>query len=411
MDSSKFYEALLSLTPDWSVSRVDTDPSSAEVHVYLSYRSEDAISPETGVRCPIYDYREERQWRHLDTMQYRTYLHARVPRVRTGTGIVTVAVPWADARSHLTWLFEEWAIELLLVTKNQSRTARLLRISFDQIHRLMERAVDRGLSDREQEWSDPSSSLTVLSIDEKSAHYGRQFVTVLSDPVRGRVLEVADGRTAEAARSAIESVLPPPLLTKIQAVSADMAASYTKAVRETLPQAQIVYDKFHLFQYLNKAIDQVRRMEVRSQPELRRTRFLLFKHPDNLTMLERQTFDLLNEIHLKTALAWRIRENFRAMYAHCTSIDEARDYVRKWRDHAMASSLKPIQEVARMFDRHLHGILNYFRHPITNAMAEQLNGKIQQLRVTARGYRNTTNLRIAILFYLGNLNLLPQKTQ
>src|SRR5215210_8183811 len=152
MQSTEFYRSLLQLSADWSVSKIETTHEDQSIHVYLSYVGDGAPSPQTGECCPIYDYREERQWRHLDTMQYRTYLHARVPRVRLPNGeVVTVRVPWADAQSHHTLLFEAMAIAWLQASKNQTQTARLLRISFDQMHRIVTRAVLRGQTRRLQQ--------------------------------------------------------------------------------------------------------------------------------------------------------------------------------------------------------------------------------------------------------------------
>ena len=95
MQNTEFYHSLLHLTSDWRVSRVETDHSTRVIDVYIDYTRSNASSPDGSQRCPIYDRREERRWRHLDTMQYKTYLHARVPRIRLSSGkVVTISVPW-----------------------------------------------------------------------------------------------------------------------------------------------------------------------------------------------------------------------------------------------------------------------------------------------------------------------------
>jgi transposase len=96
------------------------------------------------------------------------------------------------------------------------------------------------------------------------------------------------------------------------------------------------------------------------------------------------------------------------MYATWSRVDEAIEYFYRWKDHALRTMIQPIQTIVRQFETHIHGIVNYFRYPITNARAEQLNSKISQLNRIAKGFRRARNIRTAILFFFGNLELLPQ---
>ena len=100
--------------------------------------------PECGTTLPLYDHAEERAWRHLDSCQFQTYLHARPPRVQCAThGVKQVRLPWAEARARFTTLFERLAIDVLLETDILGAT-RILRISWDEAWHLQERAVARG---------------------------------------------------------------------------------------------------------------------------------------------------------------------------------------------------------------------------------------------------------------------------
>ena len=105
------------------------------------------VAPICGAAATLYDHREERRWRHLDSCQFQTYLVASLPRVRCAThGVHTVAVPWTLPHSRFTLLFERFAIDILLATQVQGKTAALLRLTTSQIHDLMARAVERGLA-------------------------------------------------------------------------------------------------------------------------------------------------------------------------------------------------------------------------------------------------------------------------
>ena len=315
LDPADLYATMLGLDSDWGVSHVDVDHSILEVHVYLEYTKRDALAPGLTDRLTIYDWREARMWRHLDSMQYKTFVHARLPRVRRPDGtVVTVAVPWAEASERRTWLFEVWSIQMLLGTKNQTQAARLLRLSFDELHRIMERAVERGLLRREEDFQIDGSGIERLSIDEKAYRRGRRFITVLSDPKEGRILEVAEGRSLEAAQSALHSALAPHLLEQVRTVTVDMAPAYRQAVELTLPKATIVYDKFHVIKHLTEVIDQVRRQEVQTQPLLKNTRFLWLTKLENQIEAQRkrmdQLFEQIDSLALRTAQAWKVRESF-----------------------------------------------------------------------------------------------------
>lgn len=410
MDIPLIYEHLLSLPSEWRIDRISVDDVGHSVDVYLIYTKSTGRDPSSGEERPLYDLRPERSWRHLDTLQYKTYLHARLPRVVSSSGTpITIDIPWSEASSRHTWFFEHLAIEVLLATKNQSRAAQLLRLSFYQMHRIMERAVMRGMLDRADALETGRLKVTAIGIDEKCYQY-RTFLTVVSDSTRGAILDVSQGRTIVDATRAIRAALPGrQIRAGVTSVTLDMAPAYRTAVEQQLPKAWITYDKFHLFQHLTEAIDQTRRREVQEQHLLKNTRFLWLKNKEHQTETERLRFDACNDLHLKTAVAWKIRENFREMY-RSESPRKALDYFHLWRKDVLESMNRPMAKVADMFYRHLDGIINYFYSPGSNARAERLNGKIQELKVSGKGYRTFQGLRIAILFFYAKLDLFPLKT-
>lgn len=96
---------LLQNNDDWEIDRVTCDDSADEIHITLKYRH-DTIHVD-GKGFPIFDFRHERSWRHLDMWQYKTILEARVPRYQDGDGIKSVLVPWAMPNSRLSWLMKK----------------------------------------------------------------------------------------------------------------------------------------------------------------------------------------------------------------------------------------------------------------------------------------------------------------
>jgi len=113
--------------------------------------------------CPQAELAPERKWRHLDTMQFATEIHARVPRTKcSDCGVKTIAVPWAGKHSRFTLLFEVFAIEVLCACANVSPAAGLLGLSWDAMHSIIERAVERGLDRRSLD------NIEHVGVDEKS---------------------------------------------------------------------------------------------------------------------------------------------------------------------------------------------------------------------------------------------------
>ena len=90
---------------DWNIESVTCDDSTEEIHVKLKYIHEDVVID--GKHHPIYDYRDERNWRHLDLWQYKTFIDARIPRYWDKGRIVSMEVPWALPSSRLSWLMEK----------------------------------------------------------------------------------------------------------------------------------------------------------------------------------------------------------------------------------------------------------------------------------------------------------------
>ena len=296
-------------------------------------------------------------------------------------------------------------IDLLQATKNQTKTALLLRMGFGQINRIMYASVKRGLDRRNN-----LSEIRHISIDEKSFKRGHDYVTVLSSPQTGAVLNVSHGRKKEDVKKVINDTFTDDQTQAIETVSTDMWEAYITTVKEELPSAKLCHDKFHLVKYLNAAVDMVRRKETKTQEELRHSRFVWLKDLANLTEKQRLKFEAINNVNYETARAWRIKENFRDITFN-QPFEDAFILFCRWCADALKSQIKAIIKVAEMFKRHTAGILNAMALNKSNAMAERLNGKIQEIKLSAKGYRSFENFRAAILFYHGKLSLYPQETK
>jgi len=405
---TEHYRLLLGLDAAWEVSDVSLCLEEKRVEILLDHQGSRVKCPECGVECSIADHAPERTWRHLDTMRFETRLRARVPRADCqACGVKTTAVPWAGKHSRFTLLFEAFAIQVIQACGNVKNAASLIGLDWDSVHRIMERAVQRGLARRELE------SLDYLGIDEKSFRRGHSYVTLLVDLTGSRVLEVVADRTEEAAHQLWE-VLSEPQKEQVAAVATDMWPAFVNSIETHAPQAEVVHDRFHISKHLNEAVDQVRRQEHKTLKQkgdgrLTGSKQLWLFNPENLSEDRWIEFEALKDQELKTSRAWAIKEQFRWLWEYRYA-GNARKFFASWYGWAARSRLKPIIKVAKMLQRHLDNILSYFRHRITNAMSEGFNSRIQSIKSQARGFRAFENFRTRILFYCGKLDLLPKDT-
>jgi transposase len=405
-DLNDHYGLLLGLVPPWCVSTVDLQMEQKRVVIEIHWPYEQTVScPECGVSCRMKDHRDERNWRHLDTMQFETIVTCRVPRADCPRhGAKTLPVPWAVPHSRFTLMFERFAIEVLYGARSITQATALLGISWDQAQSIQERAVDRGLSRRKLE------EIKYVGIDEKNFGKGHDYVSVISDISKGCVLNVIPERTKEATME-LWKTIPQEQRGSIRAVAMDMWEAFMNVTGEVVPHADIVHDKFHCSKYLGEAVDKVRKQENRELAEqgndvLKGTKFLWLKNPKNWNEKQESDFEALRNEELKVSRAWAIRQSFNGLWNYWYR-KPAEKYFRQWYYWATHSQLKPMIEVARTLKRHLKGILNYCKHRITNAVAEGLNSKIQTLKTNARGFRNFDHYRISILFHCGKLDVYP----
>src|ERR1043165_896458 len=188
MRDTELYRHLLGLETPWTVANVELKVKEQRVDVWAEHGDTVWPCPECGKSFALYDHAPERSWRHLDSCQFMTYLHARIPRVECSEhGVHQVRVPWAEPKSRFTALFERLVIDVLKETDVTGAT-RILRITWDEAWHIMEQAVARGHGRKEKK------SVRRIGIDEKSAAKGHRYLTIVSDLDHGTVEYIADER-------------------------------------------------------------------------------------------------------------------------------------------------------------------------------------------------------------------------
>lgn len=401
------YCKLLGLEKPWKVVSVDLALETQRVEIRVAHGKGGRVRcPDCDGECAIHDEAPERQWRHLDTMQFETIIKARTPRANcSDCGVKTVAVPWAGKHSRFTLLFEAFAIEVLKSSASISSACQLLKLDWSAADRIMSRAVERGLARRGDE------PVEKLGIDEKSFRSGHRYVSTLNDLAAGRVIEVVEGRDEQSASKLFES-LSAAQLDKVEAIALDMWRAFINASKKSCPDADLVHDKFHISKHLGEAVNAVRKAEVKKlrsvgDTRLDGTRWWWLYSEENIKDEIWEDFEELKNSELKTGRAWTIKECFRWFWEPRHTREEAKEYFDQWYAWAIRSRLAPIKKVARMLKSHLNELLNWCDHHITNAVSEGLNSRIQSIKSAARGFHHFKSYRTRILFFCGKLDLSP----
>lgn len=403
LDLKSFYAQSLGISAPWKVTEVAFDGDHSLVRITVECAAGVVwADPETGERAEIKGWRE-RTWRHLDTCHFQTIVTARIPRLLLKDGkTMSVSVPWAEPGGRLTRALEEHVIDLLRECRTVRAAARFAVLTDDMVDGVMRRAVTRGLLRREESFP------TSLGIDDKSIRKGHRYATLLVDLDNGCVIDVADGRTIDVAAGLLRGISET-ARSGVEAIAMDMSPAYIAAAREVLPDAAIVFDRFHVAMHLNAAVDRVRRTEQRrlsssGDSGLKNSKYFWLRSSVDLRTRGAAEFRALLARDLQTGTAWTLKENFRHFWEF-RSLGRAMKFVSEWVDAVRASGLKPMIDAAATVMRHLDGILNYLKYRITNAMCEGLNSMVQSLKHSAKGLPNYEAFRTRILFFLGQLDM------
>lgn len=359
-----------------------------------------------GSRGPVHDRNPLRRWRHLSlgrTTLWLVYAPRRV-KCRHCCGIRVERVPWATHRGRFTAPFEELVAYLAQVT-DRTRVTELTGIAWKTVGTIVERIVGERLSEERFD------ALRAIGVDEFSYRKRHRYVTVVVDHDRRRVVWAGEGRSAEVLGAFFEQ-LGAERRAAIEWVTIDMAGGYKKAIAAWLPQAEIVYDRFHVQRLASDAVDEVRRAIVRelggpeAGREVKNSRFVLLKNYGDLSAKERRRLASVQATNQRLYRAYLLKE----------ALAQALDYRQPWRARraleewlawASRSRLKPFIKLARTIRQHFEGILAYIHTRLTNGLVEGLNTKLRMIARRAFGFHSAEALISMLFLHCGGIELNP----
>jgi transposase len=397
MRDTELFQMALALLPPWTVTECRFDAQARQLDIRLNFPRGSTFSCPTCAApgCHAYDT-EEMTWRHLNFFQHEAYLHAFVPRVTcTACGVKTVAVPWARAGSGFTLLFEA-LIMTMLAAMPVAAVARIADEHDTRLWRILHHYIDEARAKAD------FSTVTRVAFDETAARRGHDYVSLLVDLDEHRVLFATEGKDAGTVEAfATDLAAHGGSAAAVTEVCIDMSQAFIAGTAASLPEADVTFDKFHVVRIINDAVDTVRRAEQKGRGELKNSRYVWLKNPDNLSDRQQAQLRGLAGANLKTARAYQIRLTFQDLYDQPKA--EAEAFLKRWYFWATHSRLPPMIEAARTIKRHWDGVLRWFHTRIANGILEGINSLVQAAKAKARGYRSTRNLKAIIYLIAGKL--------
>jgi transposase len=389
MQTNELFRIALGMEKPWTVSKIEFSQDKHQLDLWLEFPSGSRFAcPECGQSCGVYDT-ADRTWRHLNFFQHKTFLHARQPRIECGDhGVKTAAVPWARANVGFTLLMDAFILALVQSGMTPKQVSRLIGEHDTRIWRVLQHYVDQARAAAD------FSEVTAIGVDETSRSKGHQYISVFMDldVDRRRVLFATEGKdadTVEAFRRDLEA--HGGKAEQIQEACLDMSAAFINGLTEQFPNVQLTFDNFHLMQLLGEAVDEVRREEQRTHPELKGTRYVWLKNEWNHTDKQAQTFDQLRSSKLATVRATHLKSVFQDLFA-LTTKDDPEGMLKHWYFWATHSRIGPIIKAAKTIKEHWAGVLRWFTSRISNGVLEAINSLIQSAKAKARGFRNSRYL-------------------
>lgn len=398
MDVNTLFTQALGMVAPWEVVELRFDGDSKRLDIRVDFAPGSQFPcPDCGALCKVHDA-ATRSWRHLNFFEHLTYIEARQPRTQCDKdGVKTTTVPWARTGSGFTLLYEAMVVELARNGLTVASIARIVGEHDTKIWRLLEHYVDEARKRAD------FSHVTKVGVDETSRQKGHVYVSVFADMDEARVLFVTTGKDqTTVGRFKEDLVAHGGDPAKITDFSLDMSKAFIKGIEDGFPDAHLTFDRFHVVQLMNDAVDEVRREEQKSEPELKKTRYLWLKNEGNLDASERPTFNVLKDSTLKTAKAYRIKTMLQALYEQTP--EDAPGWFRRWYFWATHCRLPPIIKVAKSIKEHWAGVLRWFESGINNGLLEGINSLIQAAKARARGFRSVEKMRVVIYLLLSKLS-------
>lgn len=374
--------------PGYRVWRSEIDEPSKRLKLWVRRKRGNRVLICSGCGKRVQDIGEiyEREVRDLPCFEYRTTVVIELYRVKCpDCGIKAEKVVQLPSKAPFSKRFED-AVGQSCESAAARRVARQFGLAESTVRAIDLRYLERWNAARRK------PALRQMGVDEIYLGKKQKFLTVVSNLQTGEPLWFGRERKKETLDQFFEKELSTLQRQGIAAACVDMWEPYRLSIEQWAPQCRIVYDKFHVLQHANAAIDEVRRAEFfrkggRKRGLVKGKRWLLLSRWINLTPGKRRELNTLFAMNRKLMKAYLLKESLERLWFYRYE-GPMLGYLQSWIDQLRWQRLKPFQKLAEMLLDHLDGILNYCRTKVPLGVVEAVNGNVKSLLRRGRGYKN-----------------------
>lgn len=353
------------------------------------------LDPISGNPASINRY-QRRTIRDLPLCGFDCYLEIELAQVVTSTGRrLLESTDFVDKGSRYTARFCR-LVSGLCRHMSISTVSRHLNLRWGMV-----KDMDRFYLESTLPALDPSrlKDLKYIGVDEVARAKGHDYMTVIYNLVSGHLIGVETGRTADVLSGFLKR-LPLETAANIEAVAMDMGPAYQKAVRDCLPNADIVFDRFHVMQNYSKAIRNQRRIEYRKADKvgkelMKGTHYLLLKNANKLNENQVEKLNKLLDENTNLNTLYVLKEQLQALW-NAQTVETMQEDLDQWCSMAELTNMTYLKTFAKSLRRHREGICNYAKHRLTSARIEAGNISIGMIRKRARGIQDTDYFKLKI---------------
>ena len=349
-------------------------------------------------RSQAYGLFEEQQpvrLRDCSIGDYETYLEVRPMRIACCGGTRVERLPFAAPGSRMTQRFFE-RLAALCTRMAVSVVAEMANLSWATVAKVDARAIALGLGDR----SAALEGLRWIGIDEVSRTGGRVYFTIVTDLKCGRVVWIGDGKGRKGLLPFLRA-LGAKGRRQLRGVVSDLGYQPIIAVR--LPHVVHILDRFHIAQWVNEALNEIRRRLFSGAPRdslgraLKVKKWMLLTAREGLEHKHKLTLQHLLAQNAPLFKAYVLKEQLRGILRHpWRRISVMRTRMHEWIMAVFDSGLEELEHVAKRLARHIDAVIAGNEHGVKLGLVEAINGKIAGLRRQARGYRNPEYFKLKI---------------
>jgi transposase len=319
----------------------------------------------------------EREVRDLACFEYSTVVVVETYRMKCPRcGFRAEKVAQLPSKAPFSKRFEE-AVGQACESAAARQVARRFCMAESTVRAIDVRVLERWDARRRK------PPLRQMGVDELYRGKKDKFLTVVCNLETGEPLWFGNTRKKETLDEYFRTQLRPQQRQRIEVACVDMWAPFRQSIEEWASDCKIVYDKFHILQHANDAIDEVRKAEFYRQGKEKRElikgkKWLLMSRWVNLTLDQRGELNRLFQLNRRVFKAYLLKESLEKLWDYRYE-GAMLNYLKKWIDQLRWQRLRPFEELAEMLGKHLDGILNYCRTQVRFGVVEALNGNIRML--------------------------------